>query len=324
MRDVVIIGGGLSGLAAAFELEQLKIPYRLIEVKNRLGGSIFTEQKDGFVLDGGSFAFSTPDDFSFLTELGLENALTRVHDGRDRNSWQASAPPRRQWSAFKNGTQVLVDALAQKLSGSILHRMAVSSIGTLDGRCTICLENGMMLDTSAVIVAAPARYAERMFRTLQPELSLRLFDYGYDIITRVSLGYRREAVTLPPSLPWDMAVAFYWWTDAPERVPEGHVLLHVGLRTPAKLAGSDTLPSAIHEQIKAKEAPVITQVSYWPEADPLPPHREGFREKMTELQNMLPEGFALVGSDYNGLSLNARFNAGREAARKIARWLDSP
>jgi protoporphyrinogen oxidase len=323
MRDVVIIGGGLSGLAAALELEGLKIPYRLIEVEKRLGGSIITEQRDGFVLDGGPFAFPAYEDFSFLSELGLEDALSPVHDGRDRNAWESAGGHTRRWQAFKGGTQMLIDVLAGKVNPTVMYKMAVSSIGTLNGRFTICLENGLMLDTAAVIVAAPARYAERMFRTLQPDISQRLLDYGYDTITRIALGYRSEALHLPPSLPWDMAVAFYWWTDDSHRVPSGHVLLHVGLRTPAQLAASDTLITAVHDQIKAQGQPLVARVSYWPEADPLPPHTPGFTEKMTALQTLLPPGVALVGSDYNGISLASRMAAGREAARSIARWLDS-
>lgn len=48
MRDVVIIGGGLSGLAAAYELEKHNVDYTLIEVKRELGGSIRTLKKDDF------------------------------------------------------------------------------------------------------------------------------------------------------------------------------------------------------------------------------------------------------------------------------------
>lgn len=39
---VTIIGGGLTGLAAAFELKKNKIPYRLFEGSQRAGGRVFT------------------------------------------------------------------------------------------------------------------------------------------------------------------------------------------------------------------------------------------------------------------------------------------
>jgi protoporphyrinogen oxidase len=324
MRDVVIIGGGLSGLSAAYELEQLKVPYRLIEVKKRLGGSLTSVRVDNFTVDNGAFAFPSQDDFTFLDELGLGNTLYKVNGGQDRATTDAPQAARlnRQWVAFPAGTQTLIDALSSKLNGTIMNKMAVSSLGKANTKYTICLENGLMLNTNAIIVAAPARYAERMFRTLRKPLSQHLFEYTYDTITRVSLGYRREDIDLPPSLPWDMAVAFYWWTDHPDRVPPGHILLHVGLRTDARLAASESLIGAVHEQLKAVHEPVMGHVSHWAEADPLPPHMSDFREKVSHIRNMVPAGMALVGSDYNGLSLSARFNAGRAAARNIADWLN--
>ena len=60
-----IIGGGIAGLAAAYDLEQArragnKVEYTLFESRNRLGGCLSSEVVDGAVLERG------PD--SFLTE----------------------------------------------------------------------------------------------------------------------------------------------------------------------------------------------------------------------------------------------------------------
>lgn len=310
MRDVVIIGGGLSGLSAAHELQRLNIPYRIIEVKNRLGGSLASQQRNGFVVDSGAFAFPRGDDWSFLEMFGLTDALCPVHDSHQR-----------EMVAFKNGLQTLLDALARPLTGHVLHRMAVTSLGQANGRFSICMENGLVFDAGALIVAAPARYAERMFRTMQPDLALRLLDYGYDTITRVSLGYRSSELPMPPVFPWDMAVAFYYWTDNSHRVPPEHMLLHVGVRLPPGLAASDALAQTVHAEVKAHGQPVMTYVDYWPEADPLPPHEANYTQKMRELRELLPPGIALVGSDYDGLELAARINSGRAAAQRVAAWL---
>ena len=310
MRDVVIIGGGLSGLAAARELQRLQIPYRLIEVKKRLGGSIISEQREGFALDGGPFAFHRDEDWSFLKELVLEDALCPVFDSH-----------RRDLVAFKKGSQMVVDGLAQGLTGTFIHRMAVSSIGTLDGKFTLCLENGLMWEAAAVIVAAPARHAERMLRTVVPEFSQKLMDYGYDTITRVSIGYKKGDMSVPPIFPWDVAIPFYAWTDDPNRVPADHILLNVGVRMLPKVVKAEAIVQELHREMKASGQPVVSRVDFWEEADPLPPHLPKFDEKMTALKSLLPSGMALAGSDYDGFEFAKRILAGQRAAQQIGAFL---
>jgi protoporphyrinogen oxidase len=313
MRDVVIIGGGLSGLAAAVELETLKVPYRLIEVKKRLGGSIASLQEAGFTLDTGGFAFPISADWSFLHELGLQDALIDVYDVHRRRSL-----------AFKAGTQTLVDALVKRLkTGTIIHRMAVSSLGYWEGRYTLCLENGLMLDAAALIVASPAKHAERMFRTLTPELSLRLLHYGYDTITRVALGFAGEIGDPGQNVWGDMAVPYYYTTNDLHRVPSAHTLVQLGVRFPLDRTTPEILVHTLLEQLRWP-MPIISHVAAWPEADPLPPHTDHFRENMAALEALLPEGAALAGSDYHGLGLAERIASGRSAARKIANWLSYP
>ena len=49
--DVIIIGGGISGLSAAYELERRGISFTLLEASPRLGGLIRTEYLDGFTVE---------------------------------------------------------------------------------------------------------------------------------------------------------------------------------------------------------------------------------------------------------------------------------
>ena len=54
-RHVVIVGGGISGLAAAEHLTRQEPRPRitLLEASLRLGGHIRTERRDGFVMEAG-------------------------------------------------------------------------------------------------------------------------------------------------------------------------------------------------------------------------------------------------------------------------------
>jgi protoporphyrinogen/coproporphyrinogen III oxidase len=47
---VAILGGGMTGLAAAFELAVRGVPFILCEASERLGGLIRTERVDGFLI----------------------------------------------------------------------------------------------------------------------------------------------------------------------------------------------------------------------------------------------------------------------------------
>ena len=51
--DVVIVGGGLSGLSCARHLQNKGVPYCILEASDRVGGRVKTDRIDGFQLDRG-------------------------------------------------------------------------------------------------------------------------------------------------------------------------------------------------------------------------------------------------------------------------------
>jgi oxygen-dependent protoporphyrinogen oxidase len=81
---VAIVGGGVTGLAAAYELHRLRpgIELRLFEARSRLGGNIRTERDAGFIVDAGpdSFVVTKPEALELCRELGLESELCATED----------------------------------------------------------------------------------------------------------------------------------------------------------------------------------------------------------------------------------------------------
>jgi len=75
--DVVIIGGGIAGLAAAYELQRLGVPFLVVERAPRPGGVIFTDQIDGFTIEAGPDALlaQKPDAITLCEELGIADRL---------------------------------------------------------------------------------------------------------------------------------------------------------------------------------------------------------------------------------------------------------
>ena len=82
-----IIGGGIAGLAAAYELEKARaagadVEYTLFEARERLGGSLSSEIVDGAVLERGPDSFLTekPAAAELCRELGLGGDLMPSND----------------------------------------------------------------------------------------------------------------------------------------------------------------------------------------------------------------------------------------------------
>lgn len=310
MADVIIVGGGLTGISAAWELERLNIPYRLIEVKKRLGGSIVTRREAGFIMDGNAFALEQYGEWAFLAELGLDDALVSIGKYRDG-----------KLVVFREGTQTLVDAIEQRLTAPIMLRMAVSSVGQIEaGHFGICLENGLLLDARAVIVTAPARYAEHMLRALALEAALLLADYRYDPVVRVSLGYRAEDV---PSLPDASGLKFLQRYEMPERVPPGHVLIRAGVRLDETITTPEDALHHVRDALGAAADPVVEWAYYWAEADPLSRYLPEHAEAMDAIDRLLPPGVVIAGSDYRAKRLDQQVEQGRAATRRIAEFLRS-
>jgi oxygen-dependent protoporphyrinogen oxidase len=100
--DVVIVGGGIAGLAAAYELHRRGVAFQLLEAAERPGGVILTEHVDGFTVDAGpdSLLAQKPAAVDLCRELGLGDRLV------------TTKPPR----------------VAYVLRGSRLHRLPPGSV----------------------------------------------------------------------------------------------------------------------------------------------------------------------------------------------------
>jgi protoporphyrinogen/coproporphyrinogen III oxidase len=86
--SVVVVGGGITGLAAAYRATELarergiELDLKVIEARGRLGGTIATERVDGFVVEAGpdSFLSEKPWALALCRRLGVESKLVRTDD----------------------------------------------------------------------------------------------------------------------------------------------------------------------------------------------------------------------------------------------------
>jgi len=82
VRRVVIIGGGISGLSAAYHLAKAGVPSTLVERRPRLGGVIQTECVEGCLVEAGpdSFLSAKPWAMDLIRELGLAGEVIASND----------------------------------------------------------------------------------------------------------------------------------------------------------------------------------------------------------------------------------------------------
>ena len=82
--DVVVVGGGIAGLSAAYELQRRGVHVRLLEASARVGGVILTERFDGWVIDAGpdSLLVQKPAAVALCRELGIADRLVSTLEPR--------------------------------------------------------------------------------------------------------------------------------------------------------------------------------------------------------------------------------------------------
>ncbi|HWZ28176.1 MAG TPA: protoporphyrinogen oxidase, partial [Gemmatimonadales bacterium] len=77
MSGIVIVGGGITGLAAAQRLAAAGVPFTLVERDHRVGGKILSRRVDGFLVEGGPDCFlsSKPGGVGLARALGIDGLL---------------------------------------------------------------------------------------------------------------------------------------------------------------------------------------------------------------------------------------------------------
>lgn len=90
MKQILVVGGGITGLSAAYyvqeKINEQNLPYRvqLVEASDRLGGKIATEYRDGFTIERGpdSFLARKTAALKLIEKVGLQHSLVRNATGQ--------------------------------------------------------------------------------------------------------------------------------------------------------------------------------------------------------------------------------------------------
>jgi len=133
MKRIAIIGGGIAGLSAAYELEQhresgAEIEYVLYEASSRIGGVLQTERVEGCLIEAGpdSFLSEKPWASDLCRELGIASEIIGSNDDARKTYILVNNRliPMPDGLMFLVPTQILPTVLSPLFSVSTKFRMA--------------------------------------------------------------------------------------------------------------------------------------------------------------------------------------------------------
>jgi len=172
VKRIVIIGGGISGLAAAFfareEIARRRLPAQLLllEQQPRLGGLIETTYCDDFLIEGGPDSFITdkPWALSLARQLGLEPYMVATQE-QNRRAY-----------VVRGGRLVEIPPgfllLGPARLGPLLASPILSPLGKLRAGCDLLLPRGWAGADESVASFVMRRFGrEALERLAQPLVS---------------------------------------------------------------------------------------------------------------------------------------------------------
>src|SRR5450432_482338 len=133
MKRIAIIGGGISGLSAAFFLEKrrlagMPLEYVLFEATHRPGGVVLTERVDDCIVEAGPDSFLTekPSASELCHELGIGDQLMGSNDSQRKTYILVNGKliPMPDGLAFMIPTKILPAALSPLFSWHTKLKMA--------------------------------------------------------------------------------------------------------------------------------------------------------------------------------------------------------
>ena len=210
---LLVVGGGLAGLAAAWRGVQLGLDVTVLEADERLGGQIYTERVDGCVLEHGAEGFVARSEAvpALCRSVGLGEALRSqathralVLRGGALEELPEGAAGRllgiqasnADWGhglcTLQRGMGSLVEGLEQALpGGTVERRRAVTDLGP---GVAVQVDGGTRVEADAIVLAVPGAVLARLSAERLPEVARRCAEFRTVSSVSIALVYRREAV----------------------------------------------------------------------------------------------------------------------------------
>ena len=352
MTKVIIVGGGLTGLTAAFRLCG-DTQVHVLEAAPSVGGQIHTDRSVGFAIERGAegFVFRSEAVPALAADLGIADELIGQSVQRSYGfgddglrvlapgeaaaflSFQVSTADLGQGiRTFRRGMASLIWALEDRLRGRAqLQCDAVAThIEPTDHGASVTLADGSRHDADLVIAAAPARTTAALFGPHLGEAVAGLAQAPTLSSVTVELAFERAQVDHPLD-----GTGFVVATDQQRdglragtfsstkfvgRSPPGQVSLRLFFRpSPEEVqrldddAWTQRALAGVQRIVPVSGRPLRTWVSRWPDA--LPVFTDGYQAVVAAAEAALaPHAIVLAGSAFHGAGIDAAVRSGDAAA----------
>ena len=185
--DLVIIGSGMAGLAAAHRAHEQGLRLAVVDKGRRIGGRVSTRRADGFTFNHGA-QFLTARQADFLTRCEAATAAGALHP------WQVAgreafcgAPTMRDFPSF----------LGAGLD--IRQGVEITRIECHDGTMELHDASGGTMTARQLLVTAPAPQTTRLLADIAPSLSAVAATAEYAPCWTAMFGFAAD--TLPMTMP---------------------------------------------------------------------------------------------------------------------------
>lgn len=343
---VVVVGAGIAGLAAAWELTAAGVDLTILESERRAGGVIVTERMDGFVVEGGpdGWLAAQPEIPALAAELGVADRvvgqsahgsllwtgtdLEPLEEGRAAALLGIEAKGEALaagFSTFAAGMGELIEALVARVGPTLRTPLGVTGVTPDGSGWRLAVTGGAMIEADGVVLALPAYAAGRLLEQAGASGARALGEVTYFPSVTVSLAYDARQVgaplegtgfVSPPQAGGAVRACTYASRKFPGRAPAGRVLLRAFLG-PCDGDPGEVAHRELAHILRLTGAPLWTRAFFWSKGIPRYTRHHGERVAAVRARLARLNPLAIGGAGYDGAGVSACVRSGREAARAM-------
>ena len=242
--------------------------------------------------------------------------------------------------SFDEGTEVLVNALERRISGSkqaeIRLRTRVEALEVCEAGWRLRTNTGDVIEVDALCLAVPAYASGKLVINASPQLSSLLNQIKFASTATVNLAYSRNDVAHPldgfgfvvPLIEKRSLIACTFSSvKFSGRAPGDHVLLRAfvgGALQPEMFDLGEReiierVEKDLSELIGVKGRPLFAEVSKW--GNSMPQYEVGHLKRIDEIESLVSKlpGLTLAGNSYRGAGIPDCIKSGEAAAVELIR-----